>query len=205
MMAWRSVCRCKARVVDIPSTCHICKLMLVSSPHLARSYHHLFPINPFEEISPQALSTLHVRSFLMQLVVAYVRAVELSTAPQNLQILSILAVSTSCKGSALVEGLSALSRRCCRVMNLMLVQGSSLQAGKDDWQECNARVWCYGCIRPLAALASLTLPEDPGVVVKCPDCQRVFCFDCDAYIHESLHNCPGCECIAADEGMMDEQ
>lgn len=21
----------------------------------------------------------------------------------------------------------------------------------------------------------------------------MFCFDCDAYIHESLHNCPGCE------------
>ena len=31
------------------------------------------------------------------------------------------------------------------------------------------------------------------VVVACPACRCVFCFDCDTYIHESLHNCPGCE------------
>ena len=31
------------------------------------------------------------------------------------------------------------------------------------------------------------------MVVACPRCACVFCFDCDAYIHESLHNCPGCE------------
>lgn len=49
--------RCKALVVDIPSTCHICKLTLVSSPHLARSYHHLFPVNPFEEIQPAELTS----------------------------------------------------------------------------------------------------------------------------------------------------
>ncbi len=42
-------------MVDIPSTCHICRLTLVSSPHLARSYHHLFPVKPFEEMSVQAL------------------------------------------------------------------------------------------------------------------------------------------------------
>ena len=46
--------------MDIPSTCHICRLMLVSSPHLARSYHHLFPINPYEELSPQTLLSVHV-------------------------------------------------------------------------------------------------------------------------------------------------
>ena len=48
-------CRCKARVPDIPSSCHICNLTLVSSPHLARSYHHLFPVKPFVELSPLVL------------------------------------------------------------------------------------------------------------------------------------------------------
>ena len=86
-----------------------------------------------------------------------------------------------------------------------LVQGSSSQPGKDEWQECNARVWCYGCLRPLAPYDGQILAEDPGVVVKCPDCHRVFCFDCDAYIHESLHNCPGCESLPADEDAMEEQ
>ncbi|KAF5730729.1 General transcription factor II H2 isoform 1 [Tripterygium wilfordii] len=43
--------RCKARVCELPTECRICGLTLVSSPHLARSYHHLFPIAPFDEIS----------------------------------------------------------------------------------------------------------------------------------------------------------
>lgn len=42
--------RCKARVCELPSECRICGLTLVSSPHLARSYHHLFPISLFDEV-----------------------------------------------------------------------------------------------------------------------------------------------------------
>lgn len=45
--------RCKARVCDLPTECCICGLTLVSSPHLARSYHHLFPIAPFDEVTRQ--------------------------------------------------------------------------------------------------------------------------------------------------------
>lgn len=33
----------------------------------------------------------------------------------------------------------------------------------------------------------------PGLRVSCPKCKQHFCLDCDIYIHESLHNCPGCE------------
>lgn len=43
--------RCKARVCELPTECRICGLTLVSSPHLARSYHHLFPVTPFNEVS----------------------------------------------------------------------------------------------------------------------------------------------------------
>lgn len=43
--------RCKARICELPTECCICGLTLVSSPHLARSYHHLFPIAPFDEIT----------------------------------------------------------------------------------------------------------------------------------------------------------
>jgi transcription initiation factor TFIIH subunit 2 len=27
---------------------------------------------------------------------------------------------------------------------------------------------------------------------QCPVCQNCVCVDCDTYLHESLHNCPGC-------------
>ncbi|CAM6099589.1 unnamed protein product [Calypogeia fissa] len=105
--------RCKARVCELPTECHICGLTLVSSPHLARSYHHLFPVPAFEEVS-QALQ---------------------------------------------VNGKGGLSRHC------------------------------YGCRQELPYAGS----KIAGVRLECQRCKHHFCFDCDVYIHESLHNCPGCE------------
>ena len=37
--------------------------------------------------------------------------------------------------------------------------------------------------------------DGPGEEIlrfQCPECNNVFCADCDAYLHETLHNCPGC-------------
>ncbi|CAI5536567.1 unnamed protein product, partial [Closterium sp. Naga37s-1] len=42
--------RCRSRVCALPAECPVCALTLVSSPHLARSYHHLFPVPPFSEV-----------------------------------------------------------------------------------------------------------------------------------------------------------
>ncbi|XP_063901057.1 general transcription factor IIH subunit 2-like protein [Zophobas morio] len=40
---------CASKYCDVPYECAICGLTLVSSSHLARSYHHLFPVPPFED------------------------------------------------------------------------------------------------------------------------------------------------------------
>ena len=42
--------RCSAKVCDVPTDCDVCDLMIVSSPHLARSYHHLFPVKPYQAV-----------------------------------------------------------------------------------------------------------------------------------------------------------
>lgn len=42
--------RCLSKVCNVPTDCDVCGLMIVSSPHLARSYHHLFPVKPFEAL-----------------------------------------------------------------------------------------------------------------------------------------------------------
>lgn len=104
--------RCKARVCELPTECCICGLTLVSSPHLARSYHHLFPITPFIDVSPSLPNNLHHK------------------VPKS----------------------------------------------------------CFGCQQSLLSPGNL-----PGPCVACPKCKQHFCLDCDIYIHESLHNCPGCE------------
>lgn len=43
---------------------------------------------------------------------------------------------------------------------------------------------CRGCLQSLLV---------PGLAVSsCPLCTSFFCLDCDLFIHDSLHNCPGC-------------
>jgi transcription initiation factor TFIIH subunit 2 len=93
--------RCGSKYCDLPVDCRVCGLTLVISPHLARSYHHLFPVALFEEVR---------------------------------------------------------------------------QGPKDH---------CFACQRSL----------DPSQTEasQCPSCRKVYCFECDIFIHESLHNCPGCE------------
>lgn len=43
--------RCSAKVCGLPVQCPTCKLQLVQSTHLARSYHHLFPLKNYVEVS----------------------------------------------------------------------------------------------------------------------------------------------------------
>ncbi|KXT05371.1 hypothetical protein AC578_11074 [Pseudocercospora eumusae] len=43
--------RCKAKVCNLPATCPTCDLTLILSTHLARSYHHLFPLQNWDEVS----------------------------------------------------------------------------------------------------------------------------------------------------------
>uniref|UniRef100_A0A1J3K6Z1 General transcription factor IIH subunit n=1 Tax=Noccaea caerulescens TaxID=107243 RepID=A0A1J3K6Z1_NOCCA len=106
--------RCKARICDLPTECTICGLTLVSSPHLARSYHHLFPIAPFDEVP-----------------------------------------------------LSSLNNPLKKIAKS-----------------------CFGCQQSLLGAGNKV-----GSCVTCSKCKHYFCLDCDIYIHESLHNCPGCESI----------
>eukprot|EP01026_Neomeris_dumetosa_P072823 TRINITY_DN74331_c0_g1_i4.p1 TRINITY_DN74331_c0_g1~~TRINITY_DN74331_c0_g1_i4.p1 ORF type:complete len:356 (+),score=13.91 TRINITY_DN74331_c0_g1_i4:275-1342(+) len=118
--------RCCACNPDLPCECHICGLTLVSSPHLARSYHHLFPIEAYEEVVSEGL----------------------------------------------VQGCQIKERSC-------------KEAKKRVFESC-LDMYCFGC------LSSLSIGQG-GVVVSCKGCGHVYCFDCDAYVHENLHNCPGCE------------
>lgn len=43
--------RCKAKVCNLPQTCPSCNLTLILSTHLARSYHHLFPLRNWIAVS----------------------------------------------------------------------------------------------------------------------------------------------------------
>ena len=31
-----------------------------------------------------------------------------------------------------------------------------------------------------------------SIIYQCPDCQNIFCCECDLFFHEILHSCSGC-------------
>lgn len=43
--------QCLSKHCELPLECRACGLTLVSAPHLARSYHYLFPVDPFKEMT----------------------------------------------------------------------------------------------------------------------------------------------------------
>ena len=43
--------RCQSKVCSLPTSCPACRLTLILSTHLARSYHHLFPLRNWREVS----------------------------------------------------------------------------------------------------------------------------------------------------------
>lgn len=54
--------RCFSRVCHLPCDCPVCGFTLVAAPHLARSYHHLFPVASFEDIDRENSSPGNVSS-----------------------------------------------------------------------------------------------------------------------------------------------
>lgn len=149
--------QCQAKQSELPTDCVVCGLKLVLAPHLARSFHHLFPVPPFAEVP-----------------------IETELMP------------------------STTSRRDPKSGNIQIFRmNSDLVADSKDFDRC-----CFACLKmigtTIVANGSSNMTEkgkkqptydSPGEEIlrfQCPECKNVFCADCDAYLHETLHNCPGC-------------
>lgn len=147
--------------MELPSECHVCALTLISSPHLARSYHHLFPVPAFNELAPH-------------------------------QVAELVVAKTGCKAAAagFEPGTSGL-------------QDPHLPHTSQP--ELPAALYCHACLQDLTpkqgrGCVSRGAGAAPTMVLQCPECDHLYCYECDAYIHESLHNCPGCECLGQQKG-----
>jgi len=199
--------RCKARVDALPAECHVCGLTLVSSPHLARSYHHLFPVRAFEEVSLEKLEKEEE---------------------------AILQGNGSGDGggdrlnSGGVAGSGKITGGSISENGKQAIHDDDGDIGFGDisatttYRELplpgleNTR-YCYGCSSileapPVSRLSSggrtaraapvgagLSGSKSSAIVLRCPECRRIFCLDCDVYVHEQLHSCPGCECLPVRE------
>ncbi|WVQ66673.1 uncharacterized protein L199_004860 [Kwoniella botswanensis] len=113
--------RCGSKLCDVPTDCEVCGLMVVSSPHLARSFWFLFPVANY----------------------------------------GVLAV--------------------------------------EDLMDSGNGYTCFGCdveFPDVATIEEGVAQVEDGVSptgrYRCAKCKKDFCADCDLYIHDTLHTCPGC-------------
>lgn len=153
--------RCKGRTEELPSKCHICDLTLVLSSHLARSYHHLFPVKPFVELNREHV-TQRLAASLEENGTSKTGKINLDSTDKiikNDELRQLLDGVARCHG-------------CSVVLKLSDQQTVTVAGRKQE---------------------DLVLDGDTSVVM-CTECLQVFCYDCDVYIHEHLHGCPGCEC-----------
>lgn len=122
--------RCKVKLCDVPTDCDVCGLMIVSSPHLARSYHHLFPVQGYRPV--MSMTQENPAGVPAQL------ACHGCSLPFPLRTLDSSANGGDAGDAAAADGISPLGR------------------------------------------------------YRCPKCAKDFCSDCDVFVHDALHVCPGC-------------
>lgn len=157
--------QCHAKVSELPTDCVVCGLKLVLSPHLARSFHHLFPVSPFSEVpivSPSSTTSNKndVDGRLVPSSSTSAKVVPSSSIPSN----SI--TTPPFTGSLRLSNPSELSS-------------------------------CFSCLKRIGVPVTSSDPNnnDEGDQIlryKCPECSNLFCVDCDTFLHDTLHNCPGC-------------
>ncbi|KAF5841880.1 Ssl1-like-domain-containing protein [Dunaliella salina] len=203
--------RCAARVAELPGECHVCALTLISSPHLARSYHHLFPVPRYDELQPeQVFDLIGIQQQQLQ-DSHHTAAAQMQGEQQH--------------GKGVADGLKGLEtkhqglkhkreggvkgppmKKQCVTKDGGSGAGSGL-LGLQGIGEVPHALYCFGCLLDLAppAVNRVQLQGRPGppppMVLQCPQCKHTFCFECDAYVHEQLHNCPGCECAQQQQSL----
>ena len=205
--------RCRSRCSDLPSDCAVCGLRLILAPHLARTFHHLFPVRPFEELEEAHVVSSEIdRDATMSDVNGGhlngnmgLEALPVVSSSAYTPIGSISSsaavsyvVSSTVSSSNVVEVQQNGSQNNHDTNTKIINIGPSLVANSTDCDRC-----CFGCLKiigckPLSSSSgdNREVAEESEAILRfqCPECKNVFCPDCDAYLHETLHNCPGCLC-----------
>lgn len=206
--------RCTTRTTDIPTTCCVCGLQLNSSSHIARSFHHLFPVPNFVEYTVCLDAQRERESF----VAVYSEedaheihknreresekeseerkstdnAMDVEDDNENNNINTNIDIDNcnDSDNSKRIAVKTEIKREPQRETETETETQSLSHTHSTRKQTPRAialeeeKVRCRGCLQSIASAQK--------TVWQCPRCEELFCVDCDLFIHDSLHNCPGC-------------
>ncbi|KAL1901462.1 hypothetical protein Sste5346_001868 [Sporothrix stenoceras] len=156
--------RCRTKVCRLPAECPACGLTLILSTHLARSYHHLFPLRNWSVV-PWIAAAAAVRTRGATACHACLAPFPELPPPEKLRELQAAADA----GQASTGGAE--------------INVSQKPNGANG-----------GAADPAAtALNNQLKGVSESSRYACEVCGNHFCIDCDVFAHEVVHNCPGCQ------------
>ena len=158
--------RCQSKVCALPTECPTCGLTLILSTHLARSYHHLFPLQNWVEVSwAKAAASYQFACFGCQTLFPEIpKDVLAQNGAANGQQEKRFRYPDADVTEAEQAKLKALANAKRRE-----------QAKKDQSKQ-----------KTQSGVSESSRYE-------CENCNLFFCIDCDVFAHEQVHNCPGCQ------------
>jgi transcription initiation factor TFIIH subunit 2 len=70
---------------------------------------------------------------------------------------------------------------------LTLIYSQNAEAGAADT--------CHGCAQDFPTTLIPAVGEAMSALgrYRCPECHKDFCSECDVFIHDVVHFCPGCD------------
>jgi len=185
--------RCRAKVSDLPTDCPVCGLKLVLAPHLARSFHHLFPVPPFVEVP----DTICVKELYEDLNKPESTASN-TDLPSVVSSTVPLTIKKDKKANNVVDGTLVINStycdRCCYGCGKIIPTQEELEEKQKNHAASMGKGSSSKSPSQQQSSTTKVAIQEPCLRFQCPDCLNIFCADCDAYLHETLHNCPGCLC-----------
>ena len=215
--------RCRAKTSELPADCAVCGLKLVLAPHLARSFHHLFPVPPFAEVAEE-VDVAHQGNATdgssgIDEAPPSSAADVIGSAPPS-SVAAGADVTSSTPTFEVISSANTATAAEPATTRTVRIDAKLLVSSRECDRCCFACLKIIGVHRPAQQPAKkrkttesvVTAASSSSATVKnndndnlnaladrpeplrfqCPDCRNVFCADCDAYLHETLHNCPGC-------------
>jgi transcription initiation factor TFIIH subunit 2 len=194
--------RCKTKVHQLPVRCPVCSLALVLSSHLARSYHHLSPLQDFEHPTDGATGEREAvpvdqlcyackqpqpPSAREEAAAAAAGLVAGASAEDTADMMDDLGIRRSNNGSGGNGGGSAGGSSGGAAAATGRRGGGGGGGEEEDEEDDEVG---GGSAAELRAAAELDSAGDR--FFQCPLCLNLFCSECNDFIHYSLHNCPGC-------------
>lgn len=170
--------RCSSKVCSLPTTCPACSLTLILSTHLARSYHHLFPLQNWNTVPwSRATSSSHEHKmccFSCQ-----------NVFPSQ----PIASTKPASKDAAEAITNGASKQKITSRLPPKVAPSGAQNAESASMEPSSVAVRDDNSTRRRRN-EDQTVSESGRY--ECGSCGQFFCIDCDVFCHEVVHNCPGC-------------